>query len=403
MLPTTITPPASGSNQSPERRKRIIVAMTGATGTILGIKILKSLRHLNVDTHLVMSKWAENTLKYETDYSVSNVRALADYVYNNHDMSAPIASGSFRVDGMVVVPCSMKTLAAISTGYCDDLISRAADAMLGERHRLVLVPVETTDVETLKNLNSILILDIALWGTGFLRNILSRSPTRISTKKGKTLPTEIWLDILSWVEYDHMSHLYEPVYAIETTSPTDACGSEPQLVCNVLEEWGAYFGKIGGSVDDYEKLLEDPACEIEGGKYAPKLPFQVSKSATGNTISVPISHLEFEGKFLFHKLEVADIISKLEGGYCDLCDCNRDFDGGLRWKRDEVSFFTGALYGHEECCDDIICPLCIGREYADAYVDQRCENVDPEDKMPDDEYRAWMNERRKELGYGWYF
>lgn len=125
------------------RRKRIIVAMTGATGTILGIKLLIALRRLNVETHLVMSKWAEATLKYETDYHASNVRALADHTYNINDMAAPIASGSFRVDGMIVVPCSMKTLASISTGLCDDLISRAADVILKERRRLVLVARET--------------------------------------------------------------------------------------------------------------------------------------------------------------------------------------------------------------------------------------------------------------------
>ncbi|KAF5005781.1 hypothetical protein FDECE_7791 [Fusarium decemcellulare] len=134
--------PHSDYTPRPRRRKRIIVALTGATGSILGIKTLIALRRLNVETHLIISKWAENTLKYETDYTVANVRALADSVHNNHDMAAPIASGSFRVDGMVVVPCSMKTLSAISTGYCDDLISRAADVVLKERHRLVLVTRE---------------------------------------------------------------------------------------------------------------------------------------------------------------------------------------------------------------------------------------------------------------------
>ncbi|PTB41790.1 hypothetical protein M441DRAFT_68804 [Trichoderma asperellum CBS 433.97] len=117
--------------------------MTGATGTVLGIKLLIALRRLNVETHLVISKWAEQTLKYETDYHPSNVRALADHVYNINDMAAAISSGSFRVDGMIVVPCSMKTLASISTGLCDDLISRAADVMLKERRRLVLVARET--------------------------------------------------------------------------------------------------------------------------------------------------------------------------------------------------------------------------------------------------------------------
>lgn len=125
------------------RRKRLIVAMTGATGTVLGIKLLIALRRLNVETHLVISKWAEQTLKYETDYHASNVRALADHCYNISDMAAAISSGSFRVDGMIVVPCSMKTLASIATGLCDDLISRAADVMLKERRRLVLVARET--------------------------------------------------------------------------------------------------------------------------------------------------------------------------------------------------------------------------------------------------------------------
>lgn len=124
------------------RRKRIIVAFTGATGSILGIKALIALRRLNIETHLIISKWAESTLKYETDYTVANVRALADHVYNNHDMSAPVASGSYRVDGMIVVPCSMKTVAAINAGLCDTLIARAADVIIKERRKLLLVARE---------------------------------------------------------------------------------------------------------------------------------------------------------------------------------------------------------------------------------------------------------------------
>lgn len=133
---------ASHTQKSPTRR-RIIVALTGATGSILGIKALIALRQLNVETHLVISKWAEATIKYETDYTIPNIRALADHVYNIHDMAAPIASGSFRVDGMIIVPCSVKTLASISSGICDDLISRAADVILKERRKLVLAVRET--------------------------------------------------------------------------------------------------------------------------------------------------------------------------------------------------------------------------------------------------------------------
>lgn len=129
--------------QAGEPRKRIVVAITGATGASLAINLLVALRHLNVESHLVMSKWAEATIKYETDYHPSNVKALADHVHNVSDMAAPISSGSFRTDGMIIVPCSMKALAAISSGFCDDLVSRTADVTLKERRKLVLVTRET--------------------------------------------------------------------------------------------------------------------------------------------------------------------------------------------------------------------------------------------------------------------
>ncbi|KAF5626979.1 phenylacrylic acid decarboxylase [Fusarium sp. NRRL 52700] len=134
-LSTSINPPL--------RQKRIVVGITGATGAILGIKILIALRRLNIESHLIISKWAEATIKYETDYSPKNVRALADFTHSINDMAAPVSSGSFKTDGMIVVPCSMKTLSAISSGYCDDLISRTADVMLKERRKLVLVARET--------------------------------------------------------------------------------------------------------------------------------------------------------------------------------------------------------------------------------------------------------------------
>ncbi|KAJ5732115.1 hypothetical protein N7493_003596 [Penicillium malachiteum] len=137
--PIEVTPAAT----RPARRRRIIVALVGASGSILGIRTLIALRRLNIETHLIISRWAEATVKYETDYTIPNIRALADHVYSIHDMSAPIASGSFRVDGMIVVPCSVKTLAAINAGICDDLICRAADVVLKERRKLVLAVRET--------------------------------------------------------------------------------------------------------------------------------------------------------------------------------------------------------------------------------------------------------------------
>lgn len=137
-----LVPQILTNNCSP-RRRRIVIAMTGATGAIMGIKVLIALRRLNVETHLIISKWAEATIKYETKYHPSNLRALADHVYNINDMAAPVSSGSFRTDGMIVVPCSMKTLASINSGLCNDLISRTADVILKERRKLVLVTRET--------------------------------------------------------------------------------------------------------------------------------------------------------------------------------------------------------------------------------------------------------------------
>lgn len=153
--PKTLPIMPASQPQVGELRKKIVVAITGATGIILGINLLVALRHLYVETYLIMSKWAESTIKYETDYYPSNVKALADHVYNISDMAAPISSRSFYTNRMIVLPCSMKTLIAISSGFCDDLILRTADVTLKERRKLVLMTRE------------ILLSDI------YLRNILS--------------------------------------------------------------------------------------------------------------------------------------------------------------------------------------------------------------------------------------
>ncbi|MFF9126519.1 UbiX family flavin prenyltransferase [Streptomyces sp. NPDC014889] len=122
---------------------RLVVAMTGATGAALGVRVLQALRELDVETHLVISRWARATLTRETEYTVRAVEALASVCHSPDDQGASISSGSFRTDGMVVVPCSMKTLASIRTGYGEGLIGRAADVVLKERRRLVLVARET--------------------------------------------------------------------------------------------------------------------------------------------------------------------------------------------------------------------------------------------------------------------
>ena len=117
---------------------RVIVGITGATGAIYGVRLLERLREAGVETHLVISRWGARTLAHETPYTREHVESLATTVYPPGDMGAAISSGSFKTDGMIVVPCSAKTLAAIAHGFGDNLIHRAADVILKERRKLVL-------------------------------------------------------------------------------------------------------------------------------------------------------------------------------------------------------------------------------------------------------------------------
>ena len=123
---------------------RLIVGMSGASGVIYGVRLLEVLKaESKVETHLVMSDSAKMNINLETDWSAKDVLALADHVYSNRDIAASIASGSFGTDGMIVAPCAIKTLSAITNSYADSLIVRAADVVLKECRRLVLVPRET--------------------------------------------------------------------------------------------------------------------------------------------------------------------------------------------------------------------------------------------------------------------
>ncbi len=123
--------------------ERLIVGLSGASGIVYGVRLLESLRNLPVEAHLVMSKSAEVTIAYETDLKVSDVQALADVWYPAGDMGAALSSGSFRTLGMVVAPCSMRSLAEIAGGVTTSLLTRAADVVLKERRRLVLMVRET--------------------------------------------------------------------------------------------------------------------------------------------------------------------------------------------------------------------------------------------------------------------
>lgn len=125
-------------------KKRLVIGMSGASGASLGIQMLEILReNPEWETHLVISKGAEETIKQETEYRVADVMELADAVHSIKDIGASIASGTFKTEGMVIVPCSMKTVAGIACGYSDNLLLRAADVTIKERRNLVLVARES--------------------------------------------------------------------------------------------------------------------------------------------------------------------------------------------------------------------------------------------------------------------
>jgi 4-hydroxy-3-polyprenylbenzoate decarboxylase len=123
---------------------KVIVGITGATGSIFGIRILEILKDIKeVETHLILSSWGRKTIESETNHTVEQVEQLADFIYETVDLGARISSGSFQVDAMIIAPCSMKTLASIRIGLADNLVSRAADVILKERKKLILLTRET--------------------------------------------------------------------------------------------------------------------------------------------------------------------------------------------------------------------------------------------------------------------
>lgn len=122
---------------------RIVVGITGASGAIFGIRALEALRALGVETHLILSKWSRATIAHETGMALEEIEKLASTVHNADNQAAPVSSGSFKTGGMIIAPCSMKTLAAIRAGFGDSLICRAADVHLKERRKLVLLARES--------------------------------------------------------------------------------------------------------------------------------------------------------------------------------------------------------------------------------------------------------------------
>jgi len=140
-----------------DRPQRLVIAITGATGAVYGVRLLQHLRNIPaVETHLVVSDAAVITLHQETGLQRKEVEALAHVVHKQNNIGASIASGSFQADGMVIAPCSMKTLASVAYGLSDNLVARAADVMLKERRRLVLMVRETPfNLAHLRNMTAV--------------------------------------------------------------------------------------------------------------------------------------------------------------------------------------------------------------------------------------------------------
>jgi 4-hydroxy-3-polyprenylbenzoate decarboxylase len=138
-------------------RKRIIVGISGASGTIYGIRLLQALRELGIESHLIMSKTAELTLSYESDLKVDDVKALADEVHSIKNLAACTSSGSYKTLGMVIAPCSIRSMSEIATGVTSNLLTRSADVVLKERRKLVLMvretPLHTGHLRTMTSLS----------------------------------------------------------------------------------------------------------------------------------------------------------------------------------------------------------------------------------------------------------
>ncbi len=132
---------------------RILVGISGASGVIYGIRLIEVLHNSGIETHVILSETAEKIMKYETNYDKKHLKRLSTRIYNNYDFFSSPASGTFRLNAMVVIPCSTKTLSAVANGYSDTLISRAANCCLKEGRKLILVPRETPlDLTTIRNM-----------------------------------------------------------------------------------------------------------------------------------------------------------------------------------------------------------------------------------------------------------
>jgi hypothetical protein len=266
-------------------------------------------------------------------------------------------------------------------------------------------PVKSKHPEGLLERNTVLILDFTGWTTSYIRSIIGRSTKHIATKEGnKTLPAELWLQILSLVESDVNQPHYRLVYPVEMSSvQLDGQISEPSFVCNSIKEWRA-FGNIrtGNELYFYESYIRNPSYEPEkeeGEEDPPKSPFEISKQVLPDrSFNIPLSHLDSEEPFLYHRVEAPDVIARLENGDCKLCDGGeRHFCAGCWDGRQVMEAFTS--HYRADCSIRMLCPLCVGSEYAERSINETSDFWRSAGKMSDEEYEEWIDKRMKDLGY----
>jgi flavin prenyltransferase len=180
---------------------RLIVGITGATGTIYGVRLLQMLGGSGIETHLVMSRWGARTLVHETPHTPKDVQKLASFNHPINDQGAPISSGSFLTRGMVIAPCSMRTVAAIASGYGDNLLHRAADVIIKERRTLVLVvreaPLSAIHLENMLKLSRLGVVIFPAMPAFYqhpqtVDDIVNQTVTRILDQVGVHVDTPRW-------------------------------------------------------------------------------------------------------------------------------------------------------------------------------------------------------------------
>ncbi|KAF4462704.1 hypothetical protein FALBO_10493 [Fusarium albosuccineum] len=251
-------------------------------------------------------------------------------------------------------------------------------------------PVETSDIDLLVERGSILILDQDSLAIHFVGETIRRSPNCISTKtSNKCLPTEIWMEILAWAELDADCHSCDPVYPVRV----EQNGTESALCCRFLKGWNP-CGEIenGWSMWIYEKYLQGPLQQLEDAR-----PFELP-DANAAVVMIPINMLTPDQKFLFHEIEVPDMISRVEKGACGLCWNGRWHCPGCGGGREIMQDFTSIEHS-PGCGYHMFCPLCIGVYYAQESLCQEVEDWAEDELMSDEEYGAWQMKRLAELGY----